>query len=91
MYARMVELILGIPCVGLGLCHIGSPFVKNKYGMPYRDKNNQYPIDENGTETVKWFNIKYRRKEADAVLADRLVKVKANINKNTIQKSLFDL
>ncbi len=40
-YARMVELILGIPCVGLGLCHIGSPFVKNQYGMPYRDKNNQ--------------------------------------------------
>ena len=40
-YARMVELILDIPCVGLGLCHIGSPFVKNQYGMPYRDKNNQ--------------------------------------------------
>ena len=33
--------------------------VKNKYGMPYRDKNNQYLIDENGTETVKWFNINY--------------------------------
>lgn len=28
MYAKMVELILGIPCTGLGLCHIGSPFVK---------------------------------------------------------------
>ena len=91
MYARMVELILGIPCVGLGLCHIGSPFIKNQYGMPYRDVNNQYPIDPNGEETVKWYKIAYRRKEADLVLSDRLIKVKANINKNPIQKSLFDL
>ena len=30
-YARMVELILGIPCVGCGLCHIGTPFKLNKY------------------------------------------------------------
>lgn len=89
MYARGVELILGIPCVGLGLCHIGSPFVLNQYGMPYRDSNNQYPIDPNGEETVKWHKILYRRKEADLVLADRLVKVNANKN-NITQKSLFD-
>ena len=91
MYARMVELILGIPCVGLGLCHIGSPFIKNKYGMPYRDKDNQYPIDPNGIETVQWYRINYRRKEADAVLADRLVKVKATKNNDVQQKSLFDI
>lgn len=91
MYARMVELILGIPCVGLGLCHIGSPFIKNKYGMPYRDKDNQYPIDPNGIETVQWYRINYRRKEADAVLADRLVKVKATKNNDVQQKSLFDV
>lgn len=82
LYAKMVELILGIPCTGLGLCHIGSPFVKNKYGMPLRDRNNQYPIDPNGSETVKWFKITYRSKEADAVLKDRLLKVKAELNKN---------
>ena len=91
MYARMVELILSIPCVGLGLCHIGSPFIKNKYGMPYRDKDNQYPIDPNGVETVQWYRINYRRKEADAVLADRLVKVKATKNNDVQQKSLFDI
>uniref|UniRef100_A0AAU8MK32 Exonuclease V n=1 Tax=Geladintestivirus 2 TaxID=3233134 RepID=A0AAU8MK32_9CAUD len=89
MYARMVELILGIPCVGLGLCHIASPFIKNAYGMPYRDKNNQYPIDPNGVETVKWHRINYKRKEADLVLADRLIQVKSDIN-NKVEKSLFD-
>lgn len=91
MYARMVELILGIPCVGLGLCHIASPFVKNCYGMPYRDENNQYPIDPNGEETVQWYRIGYHRKEADAVLADRLIQLKSdNKNNSNQQKSLFD-
>lgn len=92
MYARMVELILDIPCVGLGLCHIASPFVKNCYGMPYRDENNQYPIDPNGEETVQWYRIGYHRKEADAVLADRLIQLKSdNKNNSNQQKSLFDL
>lgn len=92
MYARMVELILGIPCVGLGLCHIASPFVKNCYGMPYRDENNQYPIDPNGEETVQWYRIGYHRKEADAVLADRLIQLKSdNKNNSNQQKNLFDL
>ena len=92
MYARMVELILCIPCVGLGLCHIASPFVKNCYGMPYRDENNQYPIDPNGEETVQWYRIGYHRKEADAVLADRLIQLKSdNKNNSNQQKSLFDL
>ena len=59
--------------------------------MPYRDKDNQYPIDPNGIETVKWYRINYRRKEADAVLTDRLVKVKATKNNNVQQKSLFDI
>ena len=91
MYARMVELILGIPCIGLGLCHIASPFVKNIYGMPYRDENNQYPIDPNGEETVQWYKIGYRRKEADLILADRHIKKKSdNKNNNVQQKSLFD-
>lgn len=88
-YARMVELILGIPCVGLGLCHIGSPFIKNKYGMPYRDKNNQYPIDENGEETVNWYHINYLRNEVDAILRDRKTFLDSNSNKVNNQLSLF--
>lgn len=91
MYAKSVELILGIPCVGLGLCHIGSPFVLNNYGMPYRDINNQYPIDPNGEETVKWYRIDYKRKEAELVLNDRLIQVKSEIKNNNKEKSLFDL
>lgn len=88
-YARMVELILDIPCVGLGICHIGSPFVKNKYGMPYRDKNNQYPIDENGEETVNWYHINYLRNEVDAILRDRKTFLDSNSNKVNNQLSLF--
>ena len=88
-YARMVELILDIPCVGLGLCHIGSPFVKNKYGMPYRDKNNQYPIDENVEETVNWYHINYLSNEVDAILRDRKTFLDSNSNKVNNQLSLF--
>lgn len=89
LYARMAELVLGIPCTGLGLCHIGSPFIKNKYGMPYRDFNNQYPIDENGKETVKWFKIPYKQNEANLVLKDRLLYLNSNnINKN-LSNTLF--
>ena len=88
-YARMVELILDIPCVGLGICHIGSPFVKNKYGMPYRDKNNQYPIDENGEETINWYHINYLRNEVDAILRDRKTFLDSNSNKVNNQLSLF--
>lgn len=89
MYARMVELILGIPCVGMGLCHIGSPFVKNAYGMPYRDENNQYPIDPEGEETVQWYRIDYKRKEADAVLNDRKIFLTSKGSLPNTQLSLF--
>lgn len=88
-YARMVEIILDIPCVGLGLCHIGSPFIKNQYGMPYRDKNNQYPIDENGEETINWYHINYLRNEVDAILRDRKTFLDSNSNKVNNQLSLF--
>lgn len=90
MYAKMVELILGIPCVGLGLCHLGSPFIKNAYGMPYRDENNQYPIDPNGEETVQWHKITYLRGEAEAVLRDRLVQVQSEKINNPQQTLNFD-
>lgn len=91
LYAKMVELILGIPCTGLGLCHIGSPFILNNYGMPYRDENNQYPIDPNGEETVKWFRIAYKRKEAELILADRLIQVKSDNKNNINQPNLFNI
>lgn len=87
-YARMVELILGIPCTNLGLCHIGSPFYKNKYGMPYRNKNNEYPIDPEGKETIRWYPITFRRDEADAILNDRYIKVQALKKKNNEQLTL---
>lgn len=94
-YAKMVELILGIPCTNLGLCHIGSPFVRNKYGMPYRDINNQYPIDPDGVETVRWFKIPYRRKEVEDILNDRLIRLKSDklraINTDIVkQLNLFE-
>lgn len=89
MYARMVELILDIPCVGLGLCHIGSPFVKNKYGMPYRDENNQYPIDKNGKETINWYRIPYHKKDVNAILADRYIQVKSEDIANSNPINLF--
>lgn len=77
MYAKMVEKILGIPCVGLGLCHIGSPFIKNAYGQPWRSPDNLYPIDPDGEETVNWYRINYLSREVDALLNDRLLNIKA--------------
>ena len=71
MYAYMAETILQIPCVGLGLCHIGSPFILNNWGQPYRDENG-YHIDPNGQETVNWFRINYLKNEVKAILNDRL-------------------
>lgn len=90
IYARLVERILEIPCVGLGLCHIGSPFVLNEYGQPLRDKDG-YHIDENGKETVNWYRINYLRKETDAIFNDRYLSLKASgKNKDTQQLNLFN-
>ena len=84
-YARMVELILGIPCVGCGLCHIGTPFKLNKYGMPYRDEKGLYEIDKNGEETVNWYHINYIRDMVDAMFQDRRIYLnsKGLLNKQT--------
>lgn len=77
LYAYMVECILGIPCKGLGLCHIASPWVLNGWGQPFRDVNG-YHIDPNGSETVTWHRISYLRREALALLEDREKKLNAN-------------
>ena len=84
-YARMVELILGIPCVGCGLCHIGTPFKLNQYGMPYRDEKGLYEIDKNGEETVQWYRIAYIRDMVDAMFKDRKIYLnsKGLLNKQT--------
>ena len=84
-YARMVEMILNIPCYGLGLCHIQTPFIKNQYGMPLRDKRGMYEIDKNGKELVTWYHIKYIRNEIDAMFQDRRIYLnsKGFLNKQT--------
>lgn len=76
LYSYMVEQILGIPCAGIALCHIGSPFILNKYGQPFRDKDG-YHIDEQGEETVNWFKLNYKRDEVIACLKDRARALKA--------------
>lgn len=88
LYAIMAEIILDIPCVGLGLCHIGSPWVLNKYGQPLRDSEG-YHVDPNGEETVKWFKIQYLKNEAKALLKDRYYKLKADNKTSNQQLSLF--
>lgn len=88
LYALMAEIILEIPCHGLGLCHIGSPWIKNAYGQPYRDKDG-YHVDPNGEETVNWFRINYRKKEAQALLQDRHYKLKADNKLSNQQLNLF--
>lgn len=88
LYAIMAEIILDIPCVGLGLCHIGSPWVLNKYCQPLRD-NEGYHVDPNGEETVKWFKIQYLKNEAKALLKDRYYRLKADNKTSNQQLSLF--
>lgn len=88
LYAIMAEIILDIPCVGLGLCHIGSPWLLNKYGQPLRDSEG-YHVDPNGEETVKWFKIQYLKNEAKALLKDRYYKLKADNKTSNQQLSLF--
>lgn len=86
LYAYMTEYILERPCVGLGLCHIGSPWIKNSYGQPLRDELG-YHVDPNGQETVKWYKIMYYRSLVEAVLADR--KNQIENNKKIVEPSLF--
>ena len=88
IYALMVEMILGIPCLGLGLCHIGSPWVLNAYGQPLRDVDG-YHVDPNGKETVNWYRISYLKKEAYQLLTDRYSKLKAENNTANTQLNLF--
>lgn len=89
LYAYGVECILGIPCRGLGLCHIASPWILNSYGQPLRDRNG-YHVDPNGEDTVTWHRINYLRKEANALLIDRKMKLDAEFNKNNKELNIFE-
>lgn len=89
-YAAMVEYILRIPCVGLGLCHIQTPFVKNNHGMPYRDKHGMYTIDKDGKEIVTWFHIKYIREQILAMFQDRRIKLNKEGRLNRQTEIQFD-
>lgn len=71
MYATWVHLITGLPCAGLGLCHIGTQFMLNKYGMPLRDEKGLYTVDETKEEIVKWFRIKFLYEECINILIER--------------------
>ena len=89
IYARLVERILEIPCTKLALCHIGSPFVLNKYGQPLRDEEG-YHIYETKDEIINWYRINYLRNEADAVFNDRLLNLKAKAKQQDNQLNLFN-
>lgn len=91
LYAYMTEYILGIPCVGLGLCHIGSSWILNKYGQPLRTATG-YHVDPNGKETVKWYRIAYLKTLAKALLDDRRKKLVAgNMIATNKEQELFTI
>lgn len=87
LYAIGVEMILGIPCRGLGLCHIGSAWVLNSYGQPFRDVDG-YHVDPDKPDTVKWYKINYRKADAIALLKDRYLQLKANSKQTDKQLKL---
>ena len=75
----MVELILGIPCAGLWLCHIDSDFELNEYGMPKRFSDGLYHIKENPIEKVTPYPFKYLRNEIISILNDRKKTISATM------------
>lgn len=86
-YAKMVELILGIPCAGLWLCHIDSDFVLNEYGMPRRFPDGLYHVKQNPNPTTTFHKIIYHRREIEAILNDRRKVIQAS---RIQSKTLFD-
>lgn len=81
MYAFMVELILGIPCIGMWLCHIDSDFELNEYGQPKRFPDGLYHIKENPKEKTTFHVMQYRKQEIELILNDRRMQLEAgNVN-----------
>lgn len=77
MYAYMVELILGIPCIGMWLCHIDSDFELNEYGQPKRFPDGLYHIKENPKEKTTFHIMQYRKQEIELILNDRRMQLEA--------------
>lgn len=77
MYAYMVELILGIPCIGMWLCHIDSDFELNEYGQPKRFPDGLYHIKENPKEKTTFHVMPYRKQEIELILNDRRMQLEA--------------
>lgn len=77
MYAYMVELILGIPCIGMWLCHIDSDFELNEYGQPKRFPDGLYHIKDNPKEKTTFHVMQYRKQEIELILNDRRMQLEA--------------
>lgn len=77
LYAKAVELITGMHCRGLWLCHIDSDFELNEYGMPKRFSDGLYHIKENPIEKTKFYVMPYRKNEVEAIFEDRRLQLKA--------------
>lgn len=88
MYALMVEIILGIPCAGLWLCHIDSDFELNEYGRPKKFSDGLYHIKDNPVEKLTIYKMNYLKEKASLILQDRKRVVDAE--KVRVQPSLFD-
>lgn len=71
MYAYGVEQILGIPNVGMWLCHIDSDFELNDYGMPKRFSDGLYHIKDNPIEKTTFYKMPYRKVEILRIIEDR--------------------
>lgn len=77
MYAYMVEAVLGIPCIGMWLCHIDSDFELNEYGQPKRFPDGLYHIKENPIERTRFHPMQYKRDEIVSILRDRQLQLEA--------------
>lgn len=87
LYAYMVEMILGIPCAGLWLCHIDSDFVLNEYGMPKRFSDGLYHIKKNPVEKTTLHKMKFLKAEIARILKDRRYQILGEIKQS---KDLFE-
>jgi hypothetical protein len=84
VYARMVEQ-RGLTCGGLIIFHIRDAYVLNRYGHPYKDKNNNYIVDQLKPRTANHILMPYLKNEVDALFAHH---VKTRM-KDGIQYKMF--
>lgn len=78
LYAKAVEIITGMTCRGLWLCHIDSDFELNEYGMPKRFPDGLYRVKENPIEKTTFYVMRYLKAEVESILEDRKSQLIAN-------------